>query len=258
MFDSEFISLLIPAWIAGFLTFFAPCTLPLVPGYLGFISGTSIQKEKAGVEQKSIRKKIVYNALLYVIGFSFVFILLGTAFGVFGALLGQYRIWLSRVGGIFVIFFGVYLLGIFHLPILQFLQAEKKFNVVHTLKPGKPSSSLLFGMTFAFGWTPCVGPILGSILLLASTSGTIIEGGVLLGMFSLGLAVPFLLVALAIGHATQVIAHLQKYIVIISNIGGLFLIVIGVLLVADKLGIWVSYFYDIFGFIHYDSLLDYL
>ncbi len=258
MLDVSFISLIAPAFIAGLLTFLAPCTLPLVPGYLGFISGTSIDDARDPKKGKGVRKKIFYNGLLYVVGFSLVFMLLGSAFGAAGSLLGDYRLWLSRIGGVFVIFFGLYLMHVFKLPVLNFLNSEKKFNLANKLKPGKPSSSLLFGMTFAFGWTPCVGPILGTILLLASTSGTVLQGTVLLFVFSLGLAVPFLLMALGVGHAAQYVKKLTKYLNIISFIGGLFLLVLGVLLVTDRFVLWISFFYELFDFVSYEALLQYL
>ena len=191
------LSLIIPAFLAGILTFLAPCTLPLVPGYLGFISGASHEAPNGAVA----RRKILLNGLFYVIGFSLVFITLGILFGLLGVIAGPYRVWFSRVGGIFVIIFGLYLTGILKLSFLNFLQGEKHFRFTRHLKPGSPVSSLVFGATFAFGWTPCVGPILGSILALAAAKTTVLQGGFMLLVFSAGLAVPFLLVALGIGSA---------------------------------------------------------
>ncbi len=252
------ISLIIPAFIAGIITFLAPCTLPLIPGYLAFISGVSVTDLKNPEKLKQAKRKILLNGLLYVIGFSLVFILLGTIFGLAGSALAQYRIWISRIGGIFVIFFGLYLMHVFKLPFFNFLNREKKLQFANSLTPGKPSSSFLFGMTFAAGWTPCVGPILGTILLLASTSGTILEGTFLLFVFSLGLAIPFLIIALGVGHATQYIKKLTKYLNIISFIGGLFLLFLGILLVTDSMNVWLAYSYKLFNFIRYEALLDYL
>ncbi|MBI4215701.1 MAG: sulfite exporter TauE/SafE family protein [Parcubacteria group bacterium] len=249
------LSLIIPAFVAGVFTFLAPCTLPLVPGYLGFISGVSTQDLQDSIKAKSARRKIFLNGVFYVLGFSLVFIILGSLFGLGGAALIQYRIWLSRIGGIFVIFFGLFMTGILKLP---FLNIEKHFGSIKALKPGNPISSLAFGATFAFGWTPCIGPILGSILTLAASSATIGQGAFLLAIFSLGLAVPFLIIAASISSASAYLAKLNKYLNIISVIGGIFLIFLGVLLLTNKLGIWVAYFYQIFDFINYDSLLDYL
>jgi cytochrome c-type biogenesis protein len=184
-----------------------------------------------------------------------VFIILGSLFGLGGAALAQYRIWLSRIGGIFVIFFGLFMMGVLKLP---FLNVEKHVGSIRALKPGNPVSSLIFGATFAFGWTPCVGPILGSILTLAASSATIGQGAFLLAVFSLGLAVPFLIIAASIGSASTYLARVSKYLNIISFIGGIFLVFLGVLLLTNNLVTWISYFYKLFDFINYESLLDYL
>jgi len=252
------LSLVVPAFIAGLLTFLAPCTLPLVPGYLGFIGGVSVNDLKDKNKAGRARRRIFINGVFYVIGFSVVFILLGSVFGLAGSFLSTNRIWLSRVGGIFVIFFGLYLMHVFNLPVFKFLNSEKKFNFANKLKPGSPTSSFIFGATFAFGWTPCVGPILGSILFLASTSGTVFQGALLLMVFSFGLGIPFLLIALGFGHATKYITKISKYLNIISFVDGLFLLFLGILVLTDNLGIWVSYFYRIFQFGGYEKILDYL
>jgi len=248
-------SLIIPAFIAGILTFLAPCTLPLVPGYLGFISGVSTNDLQDPTKAKLARRKIFLNGVLYVIGFSLVFIILGSLFGLGGAALFKYRIWLSRIGGVFVIFFGLFMMGILKLP---FLNVEKHVGSIKALKPGNPVSSLIFGAAFAFGWTPCVGPILGSILTLAASTATIGQGAFLLAVFSLGLAVPFLIIAATIGSASSYLSKLNKYLNIISFIGGVFLVFLGILLLTNKLGVWIAYFYQWFNFINYESLLDYL
>ncbi len=248
-------SLIIPAFIAGILTFLAPCTLPLVPGYLGFISGVSTQDLQDPLKAKSSRRKIFLNGLLFVIGFSFIFIILGSLFGLGGAALIKYRLWLSRIGGIFVIFFGLFMIGILKLP---FLNVEKRVSSIKFLKPGNPASSLIFGATFALGWTPCVGPILGSLLTLAASSATIGQGVFLLAIFALGLAVPFLIIAASVGSASAYLTKLSKYLNVISVVGGIFLIFLGILLLTNNMGVWIAYFYQWFNFINYDSLLDYL
>lgn len=254
------LSLVIPAFIAGMLTFLAPCTFPLVPGYLGFIGGASIEDLKDPEKRAKAKRSIFMNGVYYVLGFSLIFILLGSIFGAAGSFLGGHRILLARVGGIFVIFFGLYLMHIFKLPMFNFLNRQHKLNVANKLVPGKPSSSFIFGMTFAFGWTPCVGPVLGSILILASSasSATALSGAFLLLVFSAGLALPFLLLALAIGHAGMYVKKISKYLNIISVIGGLFLVFLGYLLVTDQLVVWVGYFYEAFDFIDADRLYDYL
>lgn len=248
-------SLIIPAFLAGLLTFLAPCTLPLVPAYLGFIGGVSLSDLKDPAKTKAARRKIFLNGLLYVLGFSLVFMALGSLFGLGGGALVKYRLYLSRVGGLFVIFFGLFMLGVLKLPFLNF---EKHLGRAKALKPGNPISSVVFGATFAFGWTPCVGPLLGSILTLAASTTTVGQGTFLLSVFSLGLAAPFLIIALSLSSAANYIAKLSKYLNVISLIGGMFLIFLGSLLLTNRFSIWITYFYQWFDFINYERLLDYL
>lgn len=244
-------SLLIPAFIAGLLTFLAPCTLPLVPAYLGFISGvSSVELGRSGV-----RGTVFANGLAFVIGWSVVFILLGTLAGFLGAALVPYRTWLTRIGGGFVILFGLFMLDVIRLP---FFARERTIRVPPLFRRGRPLNSLVLGSAFGLGWTPCVGPILGSVLLLASTSATALSGAALLAVFSLGLAVPFLAIALAAGSASRLVSRATPYLRIASIIGGLFLILIGILMLTDNMPLLISYGYRLFRFINYERLLDYL
>ena len=259
------INLIIPSFIAGILTFLAPCTLPLVPGYLAFISGVSLDDLKNRDAARGLRKKIFLNGVFYAIGFSAVFIILGSLFGLGGAALIKYRIWLSRIGGVFVIFFGLFMLGIFSAGggsalggKLRFLFGEWRLPLAIHLKPGNPASSMIFGATFAFGWTPCIGPVLGSVLLLASTSATVLNGALLLAVFSLGLAIPFLALALGIGSAANYLNKFGGYLKIVSSVGGIFLVLIGALLLTNSFGVWIGIIYKLFNFIGYERLLDYL
>lgn len=252
------LSLIIPSFIAGVLTFLAPCTLPLVPAYLGFISGVSSKDLHDPEKVPSIRKRIFLNGVLYALGFSVVFILFGTLFGLGGVALAQYRPVLQQIGGVLVIIFGLYLLKIVKIPGLSLLNSEKRFPLAKILKPGKPINSLLFGAAFAFGWTPCVGPILGSVLTLAAGSATVWKGAFLLGVFSLGLAIPFLAIAAMIGHASHMVELVSRYLDRISVIGGIFLLLLGILIVTNNIGEWTSLFYRAFHFINYDALLNYL
>lgn len=250
------LSLIIPAFIAGILTFLAPCTLPLVPGYLGFISGASLEDLKDPAKSKKARWKIFLNGFFFMLGFSAVFIIMGTLVGFISAtLLAPYRLWLGRIGGIFVIIFGLFMLNVLKIPLLT---QEKQLKAPAFFERGKPTNSFILGSAFAFGWTPCVGPILGSILLLASTSTSALQGALLLTIFSAGLAVPFLLIAIGIGSASRRVQNISKYLNIVSIIGGIFLIFLGVLLVMGKIGLLIAYGYQIFQFINYDRLLDYL
>lgn len=248
-------SLIIPAFIAGVLTFLAPCTLPLVPAYLGFISGVSSDDLQDPAKAKRARLKIFLNGLSFVIGWSLVFIVLGTLVGFIGSALVPYRLWLSRIGGIFVIIFGLFMLNVLKIP---FLACEWQPRVPAIFARGKPVNSLILGSAFGFGWTPCVGPILGSILLLAGTSATAGQGALLLSVFSLGLAMPFLAIAAGIDSAVRFIERFSGSLQIISVIGGLFLIGLGILLLTNNMALLISYGYRIFRFLEYERLLDYL
>lgn len=245
----------ISAFIAGLLTFLAPCTLPLVPGYLGFISGVSAQDLKDPLKAHRARKKIFLNGLFFVIGFSVVFIFFGTLAGFVGQNFAPYRLWLGRIGGFFVVLFGLLMIGALKIP---FLQIDKRMNIPSFLTIGRPASSLIIGGTFAFGWTPCVGPILGSILLLASIQTSAFTGALLLGVFSFGLAIPFLLIAFVFSKAMAYINAINRYLTWASIIGGMFLIVLGLLLMTDNFGLLIQYGFRLLEPFEYKGLLKYL
>lgn len=222
--------------------FFAPCTLPTIPGFLGFISGSS-------------KKHSLKNAFFYVFGFMLVFILLGGVFGIGGAALRQYRLILQRIGGLFIIFFGLMTTGLLRHPIFQ---RTFNFPLSNRLKPGHPLSSFLFGTAYGLGWTPCIGPVLGSILFLASSLENAYLGILLLTIFSIGLAIPYLLVA---SGFTSIIDKTKRFRPVFRGIeiaGGILMIIIGLFLVANKFGLMVSTTFKLFGFINYDGLLKYL
>lgn len=256
----ELTAYLFPAFIAGLLTFLAPCTLPLLPAYLGFISGASAKELEDPALLPGIRRRVFFNGVFYVLGFSLVFVTFGLLFGLGGSVLAGSQVLLSRIGGVFVLFFGLYLVGAFErIGVLhRALSSDYRFALPSWLTPGAPLSSFVFGATFAFGWSPCVGPILGSILFLASSSATVWQGGLLLVVFSVGLGLPFLLLAYGIGRATEHVARLSKILPYISVIGGALLIFLGVLLLTESLGIWLSWMYQLFSFINYEALLEYL
>ncbi len=257
---------IISAFVAGVLTFLAPCTLPLVPAYLGFISGVSPEALKNPETAGQARRTIFKNAVFFVLGFSIVFILFGTLAGFLGTALAPVRVWLGRVGGALVIIFGLFMLGVFSArggsafggKIFSFLQAEHRLKFPSFLKVGRPSSSLAIGSAFAFGWTPCVGPILGSILLFASTSSTALTGGALLAIFSAGLALPMLGLAYGYSRATKFIERSSRWLRWVEIVGGVFLIALGLLLLTDNFSLLIQYGYEILDFINYERLLDYL
>lgn len=233
--------------------FLAPCTLPLVPAYLAFISGvkqTGVSDSKAGHKAK---RQIIKNAIAFILGFSTIFIGFGILAGLFGTFIGEFRGILTQVGGMFIIIFGLMMLNVINIaPLMR----DRKLSMPKSLTPGKPISAFLIGATFALGWTPCIGPVLASVLLLASTSTTVFSGGLLLAVFSLGLAVPFLLTAMLYARASETIMRYGNVTKWVSTIGGVFLIFIGVLLLTDNFGLTVEYGYRVFNFFGFEGLFD--
>jgi len=249
------IGFLVSSFVAGLVTFLAPCTLPLVPGYLAFISGVPARDLKDPAKKDAVARKVFRNGVAFILGFSVIFVLFGTLVGFIGSELAFARIWLSRIGGALIILFGLFMLGVFRLPLLE---RTRQMKLPGFLTVGKPSSSFVIGGTFALGWTPCVGPILGSILLLAGSSATALEGALLLAIFSLGLALPFIVIALLFSQATAYINRAMKYLKWFSVIGGLFLIFLGLLLLTGNFGLLIAWGFEIFGFLEYDAILDLL
>ncbi|TSC69627.1 MAG: cytochrome c-type bioproteinis protein [Parcubacteria group bacterium Gr01-1014_56] len=248
MFPFDFLVLIPAAFLAGVLMFLAPCTLPIVPGYLAFIAGVPPGGEARG------RGRIVRNAIAFVVGFSLIFILLGTFAGFLGGVVGPWRETLSRAAGVIIILFGLTMLGVLHLPILT---QEWRARIPRFLTIGRPESSALIGALFALGWSPCIGPILGTILFVASTSGAP-QGALLLGVFSLGLGVPFILSAIFIERLGEWFANLGRTTVVLNYIGGVVLVVIGALMLLNNMGLLITWGFGFFDFLNYDRLLNYL
>lgn len=238
--------LLIPAFAAGVVTFFAPCTLPLVPAFLAFISGVPMTDLGDREKLARVKSKIVMNAVFAILGFSFVFIFFGSVLGLLGIPLLRYRFLLLRIGGVLIILFGLFMVSEGRFNFLSFLYKERRVNLTRFLKPGNFVSSFLFGATFGLGWTPCIGPVLGAIMTLAVTAGGVLRSAALLGVFSLGLGLPFLLVALTIAYVSNYLAKIERYLNAIYFVAGLFLIFIGVLLVFNLLPLWTGFFYQVF------------
>lgn len=238
------LAITISSFIAGVFTFFAPCTLPLVPAFLGIIGGVGTESLNDPARLKAARWMIFKNAIGYVVGFSIIFILFGVAFSYLGTIM-FIRLWLEKLGGLFIIGFGLVLLGWLNIP---FLNYDKKMAVPQLFRRVSLANSFLLGALFALGWSPCVGPLLGSILLLATTSGTVLEGTFLLVVFSIGLGIPFLLTALLIGRAFTAFRKWESVISVINKIAGVFLLIIGFLLILGKFelihGQFKNYFYN--------------
>lgn len=205
------------AFLAGVLSFLSPCVLPLVPTYLAYVGGSGAS-----------RPVLLRNAGLFVLGFSLVFVAMGASASALGSVLRDQREVLTIAGGVLVILFGLVMLGVIHLPLLY---RDTRRNVAQTTDTQRPWGATLLGMAFAFGWTPCIGPVLGSILAAAGAAGTLAAGVGLLTAYAAGLAVPFLLAALAIEPFTRVSRGLRPWLPWIERGAGALLLVVGVLLV---------------------------
>ena len=227
---SESVSLL-AAILAGIVSFISPCVLPIVPGYLSFISGANMAQLKAGDQAPpGLARRVAITSLFFVLGFSTVFVALGAAATYIGYILQQYKRGLGMAGGVIIIILGLHTAGI--LPI-KWLLYEKRAEVRN--RPLGLLGAYVVGLAFAFGWTPCIGPILGAILLYASQQETVGQGVLLLSAYSLGLGVPFLLAGLAINRFLAASARLRRNMRVIEYVSGALLIGVGVLLLTDQL-----------------------
>jgi cytochrome c-type biogenesis protein len=223
------------AFGAGVFSFLSPCVLPLVPSYLAFVTGLSFD-ELTGSHQRKLRRVVLGHSLLFILGFSLLFTVLGASATLAGQFLAEHRDTIRIVGGILIILFGLLISGVFS---LGFLQQEKKFHL-----HGKPLGylgSLLVGITFAAGWTPCIGPILSSILLYASTAQDVSTGVLLLLSYSLGLGVPFLACSLALNTFLALFKRTHRYLGMVNKIAGILLIAVGLLLVTNSFGLLNEY-----------------
>ena len=221
---------------AGLLSFLSPCVLPLVPSYLAYIAGISFGSLQ-GRLTPSVRLRVLLNALGFIAGFSLVFIAMGASVTLLGEWLITSRRLFQQIGGALVILFGLYLLGILRLPFLM-----RQIQLPLSNKPGGIIGSVAVGVTFAAGWTPCVGPVLGSILTLAGTTQTLGQGMFLLGAYSAGLALPFLASAVAFGQFLRFFAGFKRLLPLVDRVAGLILIGVGMLLVMNYMAYLNAYF----------------
>jgi cytochrome c-type biogenesis protein len=213
------------AFGAGLISFLSPCVLPLIPGYISFISGASLNEL---LENKKIN---IFPLILFTLGFSFVFIMFGAAASYLGQALLQNSQTLRVIAGLVIIIFSLQLIGIINISFLNF---EKK---IYTKKNNNVWFSFVVGMAFGFGWTPCIGPILGSILALASTEETIFKAVILLSFYSLGLAIPFILSGYLMQRFLMFSKNFKKNINIVSKSGGIILLITGILILTNQLQI---------------------
>ena len=216
------------AFSAGLLSFASPCVLPLVPSYITYITGVSF-KELTDVEARSkLRWATISHSFCFIIGFSLVFVLMGASATYLGQLLVQYQYWIMKGGGVLVILLGIHFTGIINIP---FLHIEKRFEM--RKRPLGYVGSFVVGVVFAAGWTPCIGPILSTILIYASTSKSVVTGILLLTYYSVGLGIPFFLSSLAFNSFLSAFDKIRRYMRVINIVSGLFLIGIGILFMTD-------------------------
>lgn len=216
------------AFSAGVLSFISPCVLPLIPSYLTYITGVSF-KELTEVKGKAkLRWATMLHSLLFIMGFSVVFILMGASASYLGQVLIEYQTWIMRGGGVLIILLGIHFTGIINIP---FLQMEKRFEL--RKKPLGHLGSFLVGVVFAAGWTPCIGPILSTILIYASTSKSFTTGILLLTFYSLGLGIPFFLSSLAFNSFLSAFDKIKRYMRWVTLGSGIILMIIGILFLTD-------------------------
>lgn len=228
---------LFAAFSAGLLSFISPCVLPLVPSYLSYITGLSVENLAKVEERERFKSAILLNALLFIAGFSTVFIAFGASASLIGQVLYEYQDIIRKVGGILIIIFGLYLLGILKLNIFM---TERR--LVHfESRPVGYLGSFLIGTAFAAGWTPCVGPVLGTILAYASTTESMSSGVMLLSSYSFGLGLPFFLTAFGMDTFLSYFKSLRTYLGGVSFVSGCLLILVGIMIFTDSVTLFTSF-----------------
>ena len=225
------------AFFAGVLSFLSPCVLPLLPSYVSFITGVSFEDLTADANRPRVRFLTLTNSLVFILGFSFIFTLLGASSSAVGRLFFVYQEYIRIIGGALIIIFGLFVSGILN---LDFLMREKKVHM--QFKPAGYVGTFAVGMTFGAGWTPCIGPILGSILMYAGSSGSVTYGVKLLLVYSIGLGIPFLLSSLAMNTFLTHSKKFMKHMRVIMVVSGLLLIVFGIMLMTNMITRFVALF----------------
>lgn len=240
----ENVNLLI-AFFAGFASFISPCVLPIVPGYLSFISGVSFEEMSDSAGSSENRRRILINSIFFVLGFSIVFISLGASATFFGQILREQLDIITKIAGAVIILFGLHMMGILKIP---FLNYEKRFHTKG--KPLGAAGALVVGLAFAFGWTPCIGPILASILTLASQQESVSRGILLLSAYSAGLGIPFILAGLSISVFYAPFNRMKRHLPKIEMISGILLVIVGILIMTNYLTIISAYISQWFPFLN--------
>lgn len=219
------------AFIAGLLSFLSPCVLPLIPSYITYITGLSFSDLQAEHPGHVVRRKSTLHSLCFILGFTAVFVLLGASATWLGSLLQQHSGTIRKIGGLLIVVFGIHVTGLVPLGLLL---GERRLRVRH--KPAGYAGSFLVGLVFAAGWTPCIGPILASILMVAATEARVVQGIVLLLCYSLGLGIPFLISSLALHQFLVLFNRFKRFIRLFEIVTGVMLILVGVLLYTN----WLS------------------
>jgi len=223
------------AFLAGILSFLSPCVLPLVPGYVSLISGATVEDLQS--PERRMLSTVMLHSVTFVLGFSVVFIALGAVATGIGQVVNEYHSLLSKIAGIVVIIFGLHLTGIWK---IKALYADKR---MHDVKGGSSAvGSFAVGFAFAFGWTPCIGPILTAILALAAQRHTVFQGMFLLAIYSAGLAIPFLLTSVGLGQFLRLYGGLRKHLQMVEVSSGVLLIALGILMATNKFTVISRYF----------------
>ena len=230
---------LFAAFVAGLLSFVSPCVLPLIPGYLSFVSGVSLEEMRGGDDAQGTaraRGKVLLSSLGFICGFTLVFVSLGASASAVGEFLMSRLSILGKVAGAIIILFGLHMMGVLK---IGWLYNEKRVQTQK--KPAGPLGAVVVGIAFAFGWTPCIGPILAAILAIAASKDTVWQGIELLLAYSLGLGIPFLITSLAINQFFAVFARIRKHYRAIEVASGVLLIAVGVLMMTNRLTVIAQY-----------------
>ncbi len=229
------------AFLAGFVTFFSACIVPVIPAYVSYFTGVGLAELKTqnNRQQRFYQKKIFLYSLLFVFGFLSIFVLLGLATGALSSLLTLNKALLQQIGGIFMLLLGLYIMEIFKIP---WLYKQLQFDIHKKLTHFQGVNSFLTGVTFGFAWTPCIGPVLGTILFFATFAGGATEGTLMLLSFALGLGVPFILVALSIQKFLPYLQKWEKYAAWLHKATGIVIFIMGILLITGWFNTIVGYF----------------
>ncbi len=235
------------AFAGGVLSFLSPCVLPLVPPYLSYIAGVKLEDLTAAVEEddaeraKAAQRRVIVAAVLFVLGFSSIFVAMGASATAIGQLLRSYIGILSQVAGIIIIIMGLHFLGVFR---ISFLLMEKRLNV--NAKPATAIGAYIMGVAFALGWTPCIGPVLAAIIPIAASEESVAKGALLLAVYSAGLGLPFLVAAFAIDGFLGFMKSMRNYLGVVEKVMGIFLIITGILFLTNDMQLISNWMLEMF------------